>query len=250
MSDKKPTAKEPARTKLRIAAVGDVHMDHAIVGQYQAWLQEVNTLADVLVLCGDLTNHGHAAEAELLVKELKACRVPIVAVLGNHDYTEGEEKEIMEILRQGGVEVLHYEPFIMGDVGFVGAKGFGGGFGTLMLSNFGEDGMRAFVREAVDEALLLEKDLHTINETPHKVAVLHYAPVRDTVVGEPEEIFPFLGSTRLAEPLDHAGVELVVHGHAHAGTFQGATPGGAPVHNVAMPILLRDFQKNYYIFEI
>lgn len=250
MSDKLTNLEETARTRLRIAAIGDVHMDHNVAGQFQGWLNELNGAADALALCGDLTNHGYAHEAELLARELKICRMPVIAVLGNHDYTEGEEKEIMEALRQGGVELLHDEPFILGDVGFVGTKGFGGGFDTMMLNNFGEAGMRAFVREAVDEALLLEKDLHTVTEIPHKVAVLHYSPVRGTVVGESEEIFPFLGSTRLAEPLDHAGVELIVHGHAHAGTFQGVTPGGAPVYNVSMPLLQRDFQKNFHIFEI
>lgn len=238
------------REKLRIAAVGDVHMHSGIVGYYHDWLEALNSEADVLVLCGDLTNNGHAEEAELLVNELKVCRLPVVVVLGNHDYTEGEEEVIMEALSIGGVHVLHKEPFVLRDVGFAGTKGFGGGFDNHMLSNFGEGGMRAFVQEAIEESLQLEKSLHTLTETPYKVAVLHYAPVGGTVVGEPPEIYPFLGSSRLAEPIDHFGVNLVVHGHAHKGTFQGKTARKVPVYNVAMSILQRDFQKPYYIFEL
>jgi Icc-related predicted phosphoesterase len=194
--------------------------------------------ADVLVLSGDLTDLGLAEEARVLAKELSAAKSrPVVAVLGNHDYESGETDQVKGILTEAGVTLLDGDALEIDGVGFAGAKGLGGGFGQRALQPWGEDIMKRFVRETVDEALKLESGLAKLR-TSQRVVVLHYSPVRDTVEGEPSEIFPFLGSSRLEEPLLRYPVSVVFHGHAHRGRPEGRTRTGVPVYNVCLPLLL------------
>jgi Icc-related predicted phosphoesterase len=222
---------------VRIGAVADVHYGRDKDARLRPLFEWAGSRVDVLLLGGDLTDFGLPEEAEPLARDLAdVVRVPVVAVLGNHDFEGGKEQEVAALLRGVGVKVLDGDACEVAGVGIVGAKGFGGGFGRGTLEPWGEAGVKAFVREAVDEALKLERALARLHARP-RVALLHYAPIRDTVVGEPEEIFPFLGSGRLAEPLDRYGVSAVFHGHAHRGAPEGRTAGGIPVYNVALPVL-------------
>ena len=193
--------------------------------------------ADVLLLCGDLTDYGLPDEAQVLARELTAAlRIPAVAVLGNHDYEAGQHEEVVRILRGAGVALLDGDGWESGDVGVGGVKGLGGGFGERALQPWGEDVMKRFVREAVDEALKLESALARLR-TAHRVAILHYSPVQGTVEGEAPELYPFLGSSRLEEPLNRYPVDVVFHGHAHHGRPEARTRGGVPVYNVCLPLL-------------
>jgi Icc-related predicted phosphoesterase len=196
---------------------------------------------DVLLLCGDLVDHGLADEARILAREISATvRVPVIAVLGNHDVEAGEEGQITAILEDVGVQVLDGESCEVGGVGFAGVKGFAGGFGTHALGSWGETAIKSFVHEAVNEALKLEAALVHL-DVSQRVVVLHYAPIAETVEGEAPEIYPFLGSSRLEEPINRYPVAAVFHGHAHGGTVEGHTTGGVPVYNVAAPLLQREF---------
>lgn len=224
---------------IRIAAVADVHCPRTSPSVLEQMFRQLADEADVLILAGDVTDHGTADEAETLVHVLTASvRMPIVAVLGNHDFEHGTPDEVIDVLADGGVQVLDGDTCEIHGVGFAGAKGFGGGFGRWTLGAWGEPAVKSFVQDALDEAMKLETALSRL-ETVRRVAVLHYAPIRGTVVGEPEEIFPFLGSSRLEEPLRRYPVDLVVHGHAHLGAAEGATERGTPVYNVSMPVLQR-----------
>jgi Icc-related predicted phosphoesterase len=197
----------------------------------------MSAAADVIVLCGDLTDYGLPDEARVLVREIGAARqVPMVAVLGNHDYESGASDQVKLILSEAGVHVLDGGGCEIGSVGFAGVKGLGGGFGERSLQPWGEDIMKRFVRETVDEALKLESALARLR-AGSRIAVLHYSPVRDTVEGEPPEIFPFLGSSRLEEPLLRYPVAAVFHGHAHHGQLEGRMRDGTPVYNVCLPLL-------------
>jgi Icc-related predicted phosphoesterase len=225
---------------LRVAAIGDLHVTVHGAGPLADLIARARDAVQALVLCGDLTEHGLPEEARVLAAELRAARTPIVAVLGNHDYEAGRQGEIAAILREAGVRILDGESVELGEIGFAGAKGFAGGFGDRALEPWGEEAIKNFVREAVDESLKLGSALAKLR-TPHKVVVLHYSPVIDTVVGEPPEIYAFLGSTRLAEPIDRYGASAVVHGHAHCGAAEGRTRAGIPVYNVSLPLLRRAF---------
>lgn len=195
--------------------------------------------AEAIVLCGDLTDLGLAEEARVLVKEMVPAKsTPTVAVLGNHDYESGEVDQVKGILAEAGVTVLDGEAVEIEGVGFAGAKGLGGGFGQRALQPWGEEIMKRFVHEAIDEALKLESALAKLR-TSRQVVALHYSPVRDTVEGEPAEIFAFLGSSRLEEPVNRYAASVVFHGHAHRGQPEGKTAGGIPVYNVALPLLQR-----------
>ncbi|HEY1115766.1 MAG TPA: metallophosphoesterase [Chitinophagaceae bacterium] len=239
--------------KMRIAAIGDVHVRETDKGKWTDLFKEASRQADVLVICGDLTDTGDETEAQVLADELKSCTIPVVAVLGNHDYEKGRHKLIRQIMLKEGVHMLDGESVVINNVGFAGVKGFGGGFDNHMLSMFGEGAMKAFVQEAVDEALHLERALARLegeNEGITKIAVLHYSPIKQTVVGEPEVIFPFLGSSRLAEPLVRRGVSAAFHGHAHVGTLEGET-NGVKVFNVARPILLQaGYEYPFFLYEV
>lgn len=233
--------------KFRIAAVGDIHFAQTDVGRYQDQFQSISKHADALAICGDLTQHGHVREAEVLAGELRSCQVPVVGVLGNHDYAQGQDQAIREVMRSV-MSILDEEPVVLGSIGFAGIKGFGGGFGHHMLAAFGEPGIKQFVQEAVNESLLLERALSQIN-AEKKVVVMHYSPIVETLIGEPPEIFPFLGCSRLAEPIDQFGADLVLHGHAHSGSPLGHTSNHVPVHNVALA-QLENPKRPYLIIEI
>ena len=219
--------------------MADLHCRSASVGVFQPLFREINQSADVLLLGGDLTDRGLAEEAHVLARELtSALRIPTIAVLGNHDFESGHETELSRTLADAGVLMLDGEACEVHGVGFVGVKGFGGGFGSRMLQSWGEGAIKQFVHEAVEEELKLESALSQLR-TPRRIVLMHYAPIRATVIGESEEIFPFLGSSRLEEPLTRFGVTAAFHGHAHAGSPEGHTAGGVPVYNVAMPVLAR-----------
>jgi Icc-related predicted phosphoesterase len=197
--------------------------------------------ADAIVLCGDLTNHGLPDEAKALVQEVStAGQTPVIAVLGNHDYESGQVDEVRKIITGAGVHLLDGDLVEIKGVDFVGVKGFGGGFDRGTLSAFGEPAIKRFVQEAMDEVNKLENALARA-KAAKRIAVLHYSPIRATVLGEAEEIFPFLGCGRLEEPLDRYGVTACVHGHAHRGAAEGRTRGGVPVYNVAVPVMRSAF---------
>jgi Icc-related predicted phosphoesterase len=242
------------KQKLKIAAVGDIHVRETDRGKWVEYFKEVSRKADVLAICGDLTDTGDEVEAQILVEELKACSVPVVAVLGNHDFEKGRHKLIRQILLKEGVHILDGEAVVIDGVGFAGVKGFGGGFDAHMLSMFGEGAMKAFVQEAVDEALHLDRALARLdaeNENIKKIAIMHYAPIKETIIGEPEVIYPFLGSSRLSEPLNRRQVVAAFHGHAHVGTLEGTTTSGVKVYNVAKPILLKHgYEVPFYLLEV
>lgn len=231
---------------VRIAALGDIHFDGRHVGALREVFAEIDRAADVLVLCGDLTTHGRAEQAEALIAELAGVEIPIVCVLGNHDFEGGAEDRIASILRERGVHLLDGEHIVIADVGFAGTKGFAGGFGRGALAPFGEPIIKAFAQEAIDEAIKIENAMRNL-ATDTRVVVLHFAPVIDTVRGEPEYILPFLGSSRLAQPIDALGADVVFHGHAHHGSFEGRTPSGIPVYNVAQP-LLRQAGREFFVW--
>jgi Icc-related predicted phosphoesterase len=238
-----------AERKVRIAATADIHYGKHSRGQMQDVFAEISHSADVLLLCGDLTDFGLAEEAEQLVNDLRAhVRIPIVGVLGNHDFESGEEQLVLKILDQAGVNMLNGDAMEIEGVGFAGVCGFAGGFGRRMLNAWGEPLMKKFVQEAIDHAVRLEQGLAKL-QTETKIVVLHYAPIRATVVGEPDEIFPFMGSSRLEEPINRFRVNAVFHGHAHNGTGDGATSTGIPVYNVSAP-LLQKTGKPYRILEV
>jgi Icc-related predicted phosphoesterase len=240
------------RTHLRIAALGDIHVSKTSQGVFQPLFSQIGTAADVLVLCGDFTDYGLPEEARILARELMtAIKIPVIAVLGNHDYESGQQDEIRRILTDSGVTVLDGEATEVHGVGFAGAKGFAGGFGRGALGPWGEPTIKRFVQEAVDEALKLEAALARLR-THRRVALLHYSPIRGTVEGEPCEILPYLGSSRLEEPINRYRVSAVFHGHAHRGSPEGRTATGVPVYNVAMPLLSRAYPERppYLIVEL
>jgi Icc-related predicted phosphoesterase len=222
---------------VRVAAVSDIHYTKSSQGSLQPLLTQITEQADVLVLPGDLTDYGLAEEARILAKDLtSALKIPAVAVLGNHDYEAGEEKEITRILVDAGVRMLDGDTCEVHGIGFAGVRGFCGGFGRGTLGSWGEPVIKAFVHEAISESLKLEGALQRL-KTAHRIALLHYAPIRDTVEGEPLEIYPFLGSSRLEEPLSRYQVTAVFHGHAHNGALEGKTTKGTPVYNVSLSLL-------------
>ncbi len=236
---------------MRLAAAGDLHYTAASRGALRRQFADLAQHADVLLLCGDLTDHGLPEEAEALADDLQTLPVPVVAVLGNHDFEGGKVDVVSEALRSRGVRVLDGESCVVDGVGFVGVKGFGGGFGRRALGPWGEDAIKLFVQEAVNEAMKLERALaRLVPDT--KVVLLHYSPIQETVEGEPPQIWPFLGSSRLEEPIDRYGAVVAFHGHCHHGAPEGHTRSGTPVYNVAMPLLRAAFpgQPPFRLVEI
>jgi Icc-related predicted phosphoesterase len=236
---------------IRFAAVGDVHCKKDSAGTLRGFFAQASEAADALLLCGDLTDYGTPEEAQVLADELSVVSVPIVAVLGNHDHESGTPDVVSKILAGVGVKVLDGEACELHGVGIAGAKGFAGGFGRGSLGPWGEPAIKQFVNEAIQEALKLESALAKLR-TPRRIAMLHYAPIAGTVQGEPAEIYPFLGSSRLEDPLVRYPVNAVVHGHAHRGTPEGRTVNGVPVYNVAKPLLQRAYpdQPPFRLLEI
>lgn len=247
----RPARVARSATSVRFAAVGDIHVNKDSAGSLRAFFAQASEASDALLLCGDLTDYGTADEAKVLAEELASVSVPIVAVLGNHDYESGTPEVVTGILTEAGVRVLDGEACEIEGVGIAGTKGFAGGFGRGSLGAWGEPVIKLFVQEALHEAMKLEAALAKLR-TPRRIALLHYSPVVSTVQGEPVEIFPFLGSSRLEEPLLRYPVDAVFHGHAHRGTPEGRTISGVPVYNVARPLLLRTHpeQPPYRLFEV
>jgi Icc-related predicted phosphoesterase len=242
----------PTNDTVKIAAVSDVHYSRTSQGTLVPFFTEIAARADVLVIPGDLTDYGLADEARVLARDLTAAvKIPIVAVLGNHDYESNQAEEVRQILIDAGVHILDGDAVEIQGVGFAGVKGFAGGFGRGALGPWGEPTIKLFVQEALNEALKLEAALARL-DTTHRIAVLHYAPIRETVEGEPVEIHPWLGSSRLEEPLGRLGVSAVVHGHAHKGAPEGKTSTGIPVYNVSMHVLEAHYPDKppYRIIEV
>ncbi len=235
------------KRQVRVAISGDLHFDGTSEGKLRRFFESVAREADVLALVGDLTTHGTVEQVRGFVRELDGFDLPVVTVLGNHDVEAGQTEETTRILRDRGVHVLDGENVVIEGVGFAGVKGFGGGFGRGALGPFGERLYKEFVQAAVDEALKLERALRTL-DAPTRIALLHYAPIPETLRGEPEAIFPFLGSSRLLPPLETYRPDVVAHGHAHIGTPEGQTPSGIPVYNVAAFLLDRHTGKPYRIW--
>jgi len=229
---------------IRIAAVGDVHAQRGNAQTLKAGFANINTRADCLAIAGDLTAHGLAEEAEVLAYILSGVDIPILAVLGNHEYHMRQQEDIKHVLAKSGIHVLDGDTYaVEADgqrVGFVGTKGFGGGFGIRALPDFGEEVFRQMYREGVSEAEKIRKGLEAL-DTDFKIVLLHYSPVKETLFGEPPEVYAFLGASIMVGPIDKVGADLVLHGHAHYGSEKGMTPGGVPVRNVALPTMGRPY---------
>ncbi len=235
---------------MRVAATADLHFNAAVWEHMRAQMERVRDEADVLIVAGDLTNYGKRSEMEPLLNILVRLRIPIVAVLGNHDYESGQEQELMKMMADEGIKILDGTGYERDGIGFAGTKGFIGGFGRGVLTAFGEREIKAFVQAAIDESLKLERALSQLR-TQKRVVVLHYSPIAATVVGEAPEIFPYLGTSRLAEVVDRHGADLVVHGHAHHGSIEGKTVGGVPVYNVAVGVLqTQNSGRPYRVFDV
>src|SRR5437763_14004549 len=235
---------------MRVAAIGDLHVQESDVAPYRELFADVSQHADVLLLCGDLTNFGRTREAEILAEDIRSCAIPVLGVLGNHDYECGQPEKVCELLHGAGMTVLDEQAVEIDGVGFAGVKGFMGGYGRGELAPFGEPIAKLFVDEAMNEARKLENQLRTLR-TDRSVAVLHYSPIVDTIEGEPEAIFQYLGSQRLCDPIDRFDhVKAVVHGHAHHGTYEGRTPRGKPVYNVAQFVVRPKFGRPYALLEV
>jgi Icc-related predicted phosphoesterase len=235
---------------MTIAAIGDLHVTEDSVAPYREVFAEISRVADVLVLCGDLTNFGKTTEAEILAEDIRTCDIPVLGVLGNHDFECGQPEEVARILHDAGMTVLDEQAVEIHGVGFAGVKGFMGGYGRGELAPFGEPIAKAFVDEAMNEARKLENSLRSLR-TERSVAVLHYSPVAETLEGEPVEIMQYLGSARLADAIDRFDhVKAVVHGHAHHGKYEGRTMRGTPVYNVAQFVLKPLFGRSYALLEV
>jgi Icc-related predicted phosphoesterase len=241
--------KTMAERAFRIAATADIHYGKHSRGVLHDAFAEISRSADLLLLCGDLTDYGLPEEAEELVADIRtAVKIPMLAVLGNHDFESGRSELVCKVLDGAGINVLNGEATEIGGIGFAGVPGFGGGFGRRMLNAWGEPLIKQFVQESIDHAVRLEQALAKL-QMDRKVAVLHYSPIRATLEGEDPEIFAFLGSSRLEEPINRFRVSAVFHGHAHNGILNGATATGIPVYNVSAPALQKT-GKPYRIIEL
>jgi Icc-related predicted phosphoesterase len=237
---------------VRIAAVGDVHAgaDAESAARVRDGMATLPDHADLLLLAGDLTRCGDPSEAAVLAEAVAATGVPTVAVLGNHDLHADRVPEVLATLTAAGIAVLDGTATAVDvaghRVGVAGGNGFGGGFAGACVSDFGEPETKAFARHGAAVAARLGEALAELDAADLRLVLLHYSPVRDTLQGEPLEIYPFLGSYLLAEAIDATGAELVVHGHAHRGSERGTTPGGVRVRNVAQPVI----RAAYRVFEL
>ncbi len=234
---------------MRIAAIGDLHCRTTSAADIRLLLSGIDKKADVLVLAGDLTNMGLPEEMSILLAELERIPLPVIAVVGNHDHESDHLEELVDMMVYRGVKVLDGNTCKVNGVGFVGTKGFCGGFGKLAVQPFGEKALKAFIRASIDEAARLGSALSSL-DCSHRVAVLHYAPIKETLRGEAQELFPFLGSSLLADALDHHGADLIFHGHAHNGSPEGHTARGIPVYNVCHFVQRRFKKRDYCIIEV
>jgi len=235
---------------MRIAAIADLHFSPQGYDRIRDAMNRLRGEADVLVIAGDITNLGTPEEMESMLASFMRIRVPIVAVLGNHDYESGRQQELAKMMVAEGVKLLDGSGYERDGIGFAGTKGFIGGFGRGVLTAFGEPEVKTFVQTAINETLKLERALSMLR-TEKRIVVTHYAPVVDTVKGEPEQIFPYLGTGRLSEIIDRHQAVLALHGHAHHGSLEGKTTGGIPVYNVALPLLMaRTPPVPYRLFDV
>jgi Icc-related predicted phosphoesterase len=234
---------------IRIAAVGDVHVDKDVLGRFRPALDQLPDVADVLLVAGDLTRHGTLDEARCFATEFGGLGVPVVLVLGNHDHHSDRPVQVAELLTDAGMTVLDGTATVLTlnghRLGVAGVKGFGGGFAGASAGNFGEPEMKLFVRTGEEAAERLGEALRSV-ECDALVALTHYAPVPETLAGEPPEIYPFLGAYQLAQAIDSAPTVLALHGHAHHGSERGRTPGGVPVRNVAHPVI----KQAYNVYQL
>lgn len=245
---------EETPKRIRIAAVADIHVKATDKGIWADYFREISKRADIFLIGGDLTYTGDEVEAQILSEELKSCNIPVVVVLGNHDHEKGRQKLIRHTIQSEHVHVLDGEFVVLNNIGIAGIKGFGGGFDNHMLSLFGEEAMKSFVKEAVNESLSLDRALKRLDEEYEdlkKIVLMHYSPIKSTITGEPDEVFPFLGCSRLEEPLNRYNIDAVFHGHAHKGFLEGKTHNGVKVYNVAWPILQKaGYEVPVFILEI
>ena len=234
---------------IRIAAVGDVHVDKDVVGRYRPALEELPERADALLIAGDLTRHGTVEEARCFVEEFGGLAVPVVVVLGNHDHQSDQQDAVTQVLTDAGITVLEGQATVLElhghRLGIAGVKGFGGGFVGASASNFGEREMKTFVGTTEAISATLTTALQSV-QVDALVALTHYAPVPETLIGEPLEIYPFLGCYQLGRAIDSAPTALALHGHAHHGSERGRTPGGVPVRNVAHPVI----KQAYNVYQL
>ncbi len=236
-------------TRIRVAAAGDVHCDERSRNRVEAAFARAERDADLLLLAGDLTTHGEPEEAVVLADACRGLGVPVVAVLGNHDLHSGRHDEVVAVLRAANVTLLEQD-WVVCDVngtrvGVVGTKGFVGGFPGSSIPDFGEPSLRALYAETTAEVEAIDRGLDAVRDCPLRIVLLHYAPTMTTLEGEPQGIWALLGSHRLAAPIARHRADLVLHGHAHEGTFEGAI-GAVPVYNVAIHVTGRDF----WVFEL
>ncbi len=222
--------------EVRIGAISDVHLVREDPAEIRAMIREVNDRADVLCVCGDMTTHGTPEQMRAFCDTLAGVDCPIVAVLGNHDFQAGAVPKLAEILRKRGIHLLDGTSVVIHGIGFVGTKGFGGGFGDHLLDPFGEPINKEYAGESINEAAKLRRALEDL-DAGYVAVLLHYAPIAETLTGEPHHIYPFLGSERLLAPIEAHPVDVVFHGHAHGGSPRAQTPAGIPVFNVAYPVL-------------
>jgi Icc-related predicted phosphoesterase len=232
--------------EIRVAVAADLHFDGP-EGGLRGFFADVHRDADILAICGDLTTHGDERQASGFIREMEGVEIPVVAVRGNHDHEAGAAAHFRQQLQESGVHVLDGENVVIEGIGFAGVKGFGGGFGRRTLGPFGERIYKEFVQAAIDESLKLETALRTLDATV-RLVLLHYAPIPDTLQGEPEQIFPFLGTSRLLPPIETYGADAVFHGHAHIGSPEGRTPSGIPVYNVASKLLQKTMGRPYRVW--
>jgi uncharacterized protein len=234
---------------LKIAAAGDIHANETTAEPLRDAFEEVALEADAIMLAGDLTADGEPEEAEVLAAAVRPLDIPVFAVLGNHDYHLDRQNEITDVLEAGGVRVLNRDSAVCEisgvEVGIVGTKGFVGGFPGSSLPDFGERLLRDVYAETTEEARAIGRGLRRIGHCALRIVLLHYAPIQETVAGEPPGIHAFLGSSRLGNPIQEYRPDIVLHGHAHAGTFDGRL-GDVPVYNVAVHVTGRDF----WIFDL
>jgi uncharacterized protein len=232
-----------------VGAIGDLHYRLNSNGMINSMLADIQDEADILICAGDLTDNGLPDEAFALMDELDGFPIPILAVLGNHDHEGGQADELVRIFTSGGISILNGTGIEVDQVGFAGVKGFCGGFDKNLIQPFGEDILKAFVKSSIDEAIQLENSLAKL-DCEKKVAILHYSPIKGTLEGEPLELYPFLGNSRLANCLDRQAVDVIVHGHAHHGSPFSRTPGNIPVYNVSRHVQVKFNNRPYCLFEV